>query len=131
MKYLMDTCSFIWYIQESPKLSSSARELVNNSYNIYLSYVTLWEIAIKQSVGKLDTITMTVFELAEVCRENGIILIPIQLAHLERIKKLPLIHRDPFDRIIMATAIEENCTLITNDSEIIKYDGIKTFWENT
>ncbi|MBQ3396541.1 MAG: PIN domain-containing protein [Synergistaceae bacterium] len=62
------------------------------------------------------------------CNENKIAILSLETAYFERIKQLPLIHRDPFDRIIIATAIEENLTLLTNDSEIIKYKDVKTLW---
>ncbi len=131
MKYMLDTCSFIWYLTKDKRLPETVRKMVYDSGEIYMSFATLWEIAIKQTVGKLDIITMNIYELADFCENRGILIMPLKFSYLEKIKHMPLIHRDPFDRIIMATAIEENCTLITNDSEIIKYDGIKTFWENT
>ena len=126
MKYLLDTCSFIWYITEDSKLPEKLRELINTSDNMYVSYTTFWEIAIKQAKGKLSIITMSVYELAEICREHGIVILPLKLSYLERTKQLPMIHNDPFDRIIIAMAVEENMTLLTKDSEIIKYSGAKT-----
>ncbi len=129
MRYLLDTCTFIWYITEDSKLSEDIKELIDNSENIYLSYSTFWEIAIKQTKGKLNIITMSVYDLAEICRENGIVILPLKLSYLERLKELPLIHNDPFDRIITAIAVEENMTLLTKDNEIVKYDGVKTLWQ--
>ena len=124
--YLLDTCAFIWYIDTSGKLSESMRRIIDSSENIYLSQATLWEIAIKQTTGKIN-LPMTIFELEDKCREEKITVLPLECKYFERIKHLPLIHRDPFDRIIIATAIEEDLTLITNDSEIIKYE-VKTIW---
>ncbi|MBR1657336.1 MAG: type II toxin-antitoxin system VapC family toxin [Synergistaceae bacterium] len=125
--YLMDTCAFIWYIETGSRLPKAVREIINNSENIYLSQATLWEIAIKQTIGKID-ITMTSFELEDRCGKEKITILPLKCEYFERIKSLPLIHRDPFDRIIIATALEERLTLLTNDSNIIKYDGVKTLW---
>lgn len=68
MKYLLDTCSFIWFITEDSKLPEKLRELINKSDNVYVNYTTFWEIAIKQTKGKLSIITMNVYELAEICR---------------------------------------------------------------
>ena len=128
MNYLIDTCAFIWYVLNDKNLSQRVKNIILSSDNVYISYATLWEIAIKQTTGKLKSITMSAYEIAELCRDNGIIILPLKLSYLERIKQLPLIHKDPFDRIIIATAIEEGYTLITNDSEIIKYKDIKTLW---
>ena len=74
---------------------------------------------------------MNVNELAELCNNNGIIILPPKLSHLAKLRQLPLIHRDPFDRIIIATAIEEELTLLTSDSEIVKYQDVKTLWQIT
>ena len=128
MNYLVDTCAFIWYVLNDKNLSQRVENIILGSDNVYISYATLWEIAIKQTTGKLKSITMSAYEIAELCRDNGVIILPLKLSYLERIKQLPLIHKDPFDRIIIATAIEEGYTLITNDSEIIKYKDIKTLW---
>ena len=68
------------------------------------------------------------FELERLCKANEIAVLPLRLEYFERIQKLPLIHRDPFDRIIIATAIEEGLTLLTNDSTVKQYDGLKTLW---
>ena len=128
MNYLIDTCAFIWYVLNDKNLSQRVKNIILSSDNVYISYATLWEIAIKQTTGKLQSITMSAYEIAELCRDNGIIILPLKLSYLERIKQLPLIHKDLFDRIIIASAIEENYTLLTNDSEIIKYKDIKTLW---
>ena len=128
MNYLVDTCAFIWYVLNDKNLSQRVENIILGSDNVYISYATLWEIAVKQTTGKLKAITMSAYEIAELCRDNGMIILPLKLSYLERIKQLPLIHKDPFDRIIMATAIEEGYTLMTNDSEIIKYKDVKTLW---
>lgn len=128
MKYMLDTCAFIWYISDDSVMPEELKTLVDESNDVYISFATLWEIAIKQTTGKLSTVTMNVYELAEICETHRIMIAPLKLPYLERIKKMPLIHRDPFDRIIMATAIEEDYTLLTNDSEIIKYKDVKTLW---
>lgn len=127
MKYILDTCSFIWYIETSDRLPESVRDLIDTTKYVSVSQATFWEIAIKQSIGKLD-LDMSMFELEEKCKENHITILPLELAYFEKLKTMPLIHRDPFDRIIMATAIEEDLILLTNDSEIIKYQDVKTLW---
>ena len=127
MKYMMDTCTFLWYIETSSRLPESVRELIDTTKYVSVSQAAFWEIAIKQTTGKL-ALKMSMSELEEKCIENSITILPLKLAYFERIKSLPLIHRDPFDRIIIASAIEEDLTLLTNDSEIIKYQDVKTLW---
>ena len=127
MKYMMDTCTFLWYIETSSRLPESVRELIDTTKYVSVSQATFWEIAIKQTTGKL-ALKMSMSELEEKCIENSITILPLKLAYFERIKSLPLIHRDPFDRIIMASAIEEDLTLLTNDGEIVKYQDVKTLW---
>lgn len=125
--YLLDTCAFIWTVKKEAKMSSDALEVLKGYEDVYISQATLWEIAIKQTTGKLD-LRHSSFELEELCRDSDIVILPLKAEYFECIKKLPLIHKDPFDRIIMATAIEEKLTLITNDSEIRKYEDVKTLW---
>ena len=127
MKYMMDTCTFLWYIETSSRLPESVRELIDTTKYVSVSQATFWEIAIKQTTGKL-ALKMSMSELEEKCIENSITILPLKLAYFERIKSLPLIHRDPFDRIIMASAIEEDLILLTDDSQIIKYQDVKTLW---
>ncbi len=129
MKYMIDTCTLIWYMTRDKKLPDSIRDIIYNSDNVYVSITTLWEIALKQTTGKLSSVTKSIYEIAGLCGNNGIVIMPLKFAYLEGIKRLPFIHNDPFDRIIIATAIEEDLTLLTKDSEIIKYDGVKTLWQ--
>ena len=129
--YMLDTCSFIWYLLDDDSLPQPMKDIIADSDSVCISYISLWEIVIKQSIGKLDAITMNVNELAELCNNNGIIILPPKLSHLAKLRQLPLIHRDPFDRIIIATAIEEELTLLTSDSEIVKYQDVKTLWQIT
>ena len=127
MKYMMDTCTFLWYIETSSRLPESVRELIDTTKYVSVSQATFWEIAIKQTTGKL-ALKMSMSELEEKCIENNITILPLKLAYFERIKSLPLIHRDPFDRISMASANEEDLILLTDDSQIIKYQDVKTLW---
>ena len=128
--YLLDTCAFIWAVQNSQRLSSTVLEILAGYDEVFVSQATFWEIAIKQTTGKID-FDKNSFELEEICDAEEINVLPLQTAYFERIKKLPLIHHDPFDRIIMATAIEESLTLLTCDSEIVKYKEVKTLLDIT
>ena len=126
--YLLDTCAFIWLLKGSPNLSEKVKKCLAGYGKIYLSIVSLWEIAIKQTGRKINELKETSLELENICLDYGIIILPLKTLYFERIKTLPLIHKDPFDRIIMATAIEENLTLLTNDAKILKYEEVKTLW---
>ena len=122
----MDTCAFLWFLEDSPHLSLKARDAIGKSRDLYLSVATLWEIAIKKTIHKLY-LEESITDLEEICNDYGITILPVKTQYLEKIQRLPLIHGDPFDRLIMATALEEKLLLITCDSNIRKYD-IKLYW---
>ena len=124
--YLIDTCAFLWFLDDNPNLSMRARDAIGRSRDLYLSIATLWEIAIKKTIHKLN-LAESVTDLEEICNDYGITILPVKTRYLEMVQKLPLIHGDPFDRLIMATALEEKLVLITCDSNIRKYD-IELFW---
>ena len=91
-----------------------------------MSVASLWEISIKQSLGKLN-ITNSICDIAEKCKETDISILTIEPKHLDYIKKLPDIHKDPFDRLIVSQAITENLHVVSKDGIIPQY-GIKTIW---
>ena len=113
MKYLLDTHTILWYAQGSSELSENARSLMEGEFCLY-SMASLWEIAIKQKLGKLDG-TLTASELDELCKNAGFRQIPINAFQVEITKTLDFIHRDPFDRLLVATAQLENLILILQD----------------
>lgn len=107
-----------------PNLSNEIANQIEENENVYLSIVSLWEIAIKKTIKKLD-IPETVKELEKKCDEKDITILPVKTDYLERIQTLPMIHNDPFDRLIMATAVEENLALLTGDRNIKKYSEVR------
>lgn len=122
-QYLLDTHTLLWMQDDNKTLSTTAREILEDSRcNLYLSIASLWEISIKQSLGKLQ-LEYTLDELSESCLLSNILVLPIQLSALNILKNLPFIHRDPFDRIIVSTAIDMNFNLITKDLNLHKYDA--------
>ena len=125
--YILDTCAFIWAVQNSPNLSPKVLAILDGDDDVFVSQASFWEIAIKQTTGKLN-LDKDIFALEDVCKAEEIQILPLELAYFERIKTLPLIHRDPFDRIIIASAIEEDLIILTSDSEIVKYQDVKTLW---
>ncbi|MBQ9359515.1 MAG: type II toxin-antitoxin system VapC family toxin [Lachnospiraceae bacterium] len=125
--YLLDTCTFIWYLEDSPQLSHKAREIIRDERQLFLSLTTLWEIAIKKTIHKLDLKESTA-DLVKICEEDGIVLLPIESRYFDTIQTLPYIHGDPFDRLLIATALDNNLTLLTDDRNIQKYTEIKQVW---
>lgn len=125
--FLLDTNALIWTLSDPEKLSNPAKDVITNSENkLFISIASLWEITIKQSIGKLD-LEGDVLDIVEECEREGINILSIQPQHLKKLEQLPLIHRDPFDRLIISQAIYEGLTIVTRDSMIPKYD-IGVLW---
>jgi len=123
MKYLLDTHTFLWYFWDSKDLSACASNIIeDNAVQKYISIVSLWEFSIKYSMGKL-TFDGGLTQLWNMLLQNGFVILPITQPQLEAlISELPLHHRDPFDRLITATAKAEELTIVTIDENIQKYD---------
>ncbi|MBQ9365940.1 MAG: type II toxin-antitoxin system VapC family toxin [Schwartzia sp.] len=125
MIYLIDTHILLWALYDSRQLSDTAK-IVIQSQKCSLSIASLWEIAIKVSIGKLK-VKQSIQEIFDACLINGIEIIGISPIYCDEMIKLPKIHNDPFDRLIVATAKAENYTILTKDATIPKY-GVKTIW---
>jgi PIN domain nuclease of toxin-antitoxin system len=115
---LLDTHVVIWWLTDDPTLSDDVKERLDTEPDIWLSAATVWEVAVKQAIGKLKEPV----DLPERIRDSGFRELPIRADHAIVAGRLPLIHRDPFDRILVAQAQRENLTLVTRDPEIRKYD---------
>jgi PIN domain nuclease of toxin-antitoxin system len=128
MRGLIDTSTFLWFISGDPRLSHIAKTFISEIDNeIFLSIVSLWEIAIKISPGKLE-ISMTYDNLLSVqIEENEIRLLPIEKHHLKELVTLPFYHRDPFDRLIISQGIAENLLILTCDRLFNNYP-IEKIW---
>ena len=124
--YLLDTHTLLWYLRDTQDLSLLARQTIDNADYVAVSIASLWEIAIKRSIGKLQ-IEIGPFAIELLCRARDIAVIPIRSAALEKIQTLPKIHGDPFDRVIIATALAGDLTIITRDKTIPKYP-VNTLW---
>ncbi|NES16631.1 MULTISPECIES: type II toxin-antitoxin system VapC family toxin [Micromonospora] len=118
MSFLLDTHVVLWWLTDDPTLSDDVKDLVDNQPEVYLSAVTVWEVAIKQALGKLAGPPDLA---ARVCRA-GLRELPIRHDHAVEAGQLPPIHRDPFDRMLVAQARHERLTLVTRDGHIQKYD---------
>jgi PIN domain nuclease of toxin-antitoxin system len=115
---LLDTHVVLWWLSDDLTLAVEIKDRLDHEPDVYLSAATVWEVAIKQSIGKLDKPA----DLAERVRDSGFRHLDITAEHGLVAGRLPLIHRDPFDRMLIAQAQVEGLTLVTRDAEIAKYD---------
>ena len=126
-RYLLDTHAAIWFFNGDDALSETAKKIILDTSNTkYLNVVSVWEVTVKLSIGRLDVVGKTA-DFVEDAKINGFIILPIRISHLTALESLPLIHRDPFDRLLIATAIAEEMTLITADGNIKRYDVNQTW----
>jgi PIN domain nuclease of toxin-antitoxin system len=122
MKLLLDTHSFLWFIMGSPKLSERVRALIEDDGNDkLLSIASLWEIAIKQSLGKLSLGIPFEVLIPQQLSVNGIGLLNIKIDHIAVVSTLPFHHRDPFDRLLVAQAMIERLPILSADSAFDAY----------
>lgn len=119
VKYLLDTHTLIWLIEASPKISLEIKEIFTLSENtVFISSASLWEIAIKAGMGK---IRISFEKLIADLTSTNIEILQIENEYLKRLLSLPEIHKDPFDRLLIATALVENLIIVTADENIQKY----------
>jgi PIN domain nuclease of toxin-antitoxin system len=123
MRILLDTHFFIWWDSEPQLLSPHARKLCEDAENtLVLSVVSIWEMQIKQQLGKMK-LRLPISELiADQQKENGIEILPVNLPHVLALEKLPLHHKDPFDRLLIAQANAEGIEILSVDAIFRKYD---------
>ncbi|MFM9947610.1 MAG: type II toxin-antitoxin system VapC family toxin [Saprospiraceae bacterium] len=121
MTYLIDTQVLIWVLEGNNRLSPKVERLFTNSNNtLWVSIASLWEIAIKISINKLN-LTRPLSEIIRRLPEMDIAILSIEPQHILEVEKLPLLHRDPFDRIIIAQAIAENFEILSSDEQFSSY----------
>jgi PIN domain nuclease of toxin-antitoxin system len=128
MQFLLDTHTFLWFVNDSQEIPENTFNLLESDVELLLSIASLWEIAIKVNIGKLILPKKYAEFVDEQIQINDIKILPISLSHLDLIATLPLHHKDPFDRLIIAQAIEENITIVSRDSAFNSYTGIKRIW---
>lgn len=121
MNLLLDTHIFLWALSNTDKLSSETIKLIQNEDNIvFVSVATLWELQIKKSLGKIKLPKL--FE--ESIPQYGYEILNVNLNHVSKLNNLPMIHRDPFDRMLIAQAKAEHLSLVTKDQDILKYNKV-------
>jgi PIN domain nuclease of toxin-antitoxin system len=128
MRALLDTNSFLWFISGNDKLSEAAKIFISDFNNeLILSTASLWEIAIKVSIGKLELLQPYGKLIPQQLEENDIDVLPITLKHLTKLIELSFHHRDPFDRLIIAQALMEKIPIISSDTIFTDYP-VKLIW---
>lgn len=128
MRALLDTHTFLWWITDSPQLSSRAREIISDGNNsFYFSVASSWEIAIKAGLGRLTVPGDLESFLTEQLSRNALEVMPVHLSHALRVHSLPFHHRDPFDRLLVAQAMVERLSLLSADSQLSRYP-VEVIW---
>ena len=127
MEYLVDTHALIWFMNGDTSLSPETIARIKNEENYcYVSIASIWEIAIKINLGKLE-IKIGFEKIADFLIKNELKILPVEFDHLQVLLKLKLIHRDPFDRVIIAQGISQDFTIITRDANFAHYP-VKCIW---
>lgn len=128
MTLLLDTHAFLWWVADRPAIGRRAKAAVENPDNeVWLSVASCWEMAIKVSLGKLRLTQPLDRFIPEQLAANGFELLDVRAKHAIRTATLPFHHRDPFDRLLVAQALEERLAVVSDDSILRKY-GIDVMW---
>ena len=117
-RLLLDTHTFLWWRSAQSRLGADARHVIAEAETVYVSMASAWEVAIKISIGKLKLDSR--FE--DGVSESGFRPLPIAFRHLDRLTTLPFLHRDPFDRMLIAQALADGLTIVTDDRQIGGYE---------
>lgn len=121
MRVLIDTHIFLWFINNDPKLGQKTKALLQSDIDVAVSIASLWEIAIKVSIGKLRLPSSIEELFPQQLTLNQIDLLPIEVRHLQALSKLPFHHRDPFDRLIISQSLADNIGLVSVDKTFATY----------
>ena len=128
MKLLLDTRAFLWWVEGAPALGRRARAEVSNPDNdVFLSIASCWELAIKISLGRLRLTQSLDRFVPEQLVRNGFELFAVEFRHVVRVADLPFHHRDPFDRLLVAQALQDELAIVSADRVFRKY-GVTVVW---
>lgn len=121
MRILLDTHIYLWWLQDHPKLSKNARRKIVSAVEVYVSSASIWEASIKAGMGKLD---VDVNALVAEIENSGFRELPVTARHAAMVMQLPDVHRDPFDRILIAQALCEPLRFLTVDDVLQRYSEL-------
>lgn len=121
MRLLLDTHVYLWSVMDDRKLTKAARTLILDADEVYVSGASIWEASIKVGLGKLEAdVDLLVSEIGA----SGFLELPVRAVHAALVRNLPDIHRDPFDRLLVAQAMSEPLRLVTSDGHLSKYTDL-------
>lgn len=123
MKILLDTHIFLWFINNDPQLSPTAKTLLESDVDLALSAASLWEIAIKVSIGKMTLPKPFEIFIPEQLQQNQIEILPIEVHHLTYVGQLPFHHKDPFDRLLISQSFAERIPIVSVDAVFDQYNA--------
>ncbi len=121
MRLLLDTHIFLWAVAGSPLLKPAARHLIEDADEVYVSAASIWEVAIKARLGKIEA---DVQALAAAVGDSGFLELPVSAAHAAGVARLDLHHNDPFDRLLVAQALAEPLKFLTADEVLARYSDL-------
>jgi PIN domain nuclease of toxin-antitoxin system len=128
MQYLLDTHTFLWFLDGSAQLSKEVNSIISNPRNkIFLSIASIWEIGIKLALGKLK-LDIDLEALKQEIIKNEIEILPLDFDHIMELVNLEQLHKDPFDRILICQAKAEKLVIITKDNNFSSYTKVKCIW---
>ncbi len=127
MRLLLDTHALLWWLLDDPALPAAPRRAIERAEAVFVSAASVWEVAIKQRLGKLPELTLGVAELPALIRESRFLPLAVDDRHAAAVATLPLHHRDPFDHLLIAQALTERLTLVTRDRQFAAY-GVTLRW---
>lgn len=131
MNLLLDTQAIIWYVEDEALLTQNARVAIRNADSVYVSAISFYEIAIKLAIGKNIGIKLPLPDIIKTVLHSGFIWLPLGADHIEAYLSVPLFesHKDPFDRIIIATALADGLTIVSSDHNFPLYNAlVETIW---
>jgi len=128
MRCLLDTHALLWFLESNPHLSEAAQEAISHEENcVFVSIASIWELGIKLNLGKLR-LEIEFQQLESELERLNVQVLPVQFHHVEVFSSLQLIHRDPFDRMLICQAIADDLVLISKDEDIFKYPRLNRLW---
>ncbi|MBI3924294.1 MAG: type II toxin-antitoxin system VapC family toxin [Armatimonadetes bacterium] len=128
MRLLLDTCSFLWYVTADDQLPAPLRDQLRLPANdVWLSVGSYWEICVKHSLGRLSLPDVPERYVPSQRQRHGFLSLPLQEEAVSHLQRLPNVHRDPFDRMLVCQAIEAGLTIVTPDPKVRAYP-VKTLW---